>query len=75
MAFRRKAEVCERGAFTSVVRRVRPSVPRVTSAASRVPIRGVLLTELMAPPVDPRPNSTEDGPVSTSTVSVSNGSR
>ena len=34
---------------------------------------GVLLTWLIAPPVEPRPNSNDDGPCSTSTSSRSNG--
>ena len=75
MALTRSAAEADSGALRSAVIRARSSVPTLKAAAWNGCSVGALLTSLTTPPVDPRPNSTDDGPVSTSTASRSNGSR
>ena len=75
MRLTRAALVAEIGWFRSAVARYRsllPSSPLTTSSGVR---NGALLTWLIAPPVEPRPNSTADGPLRTSTESRSKLSR
>ena len=55
------------GRSISVVKRYVPSVPTVQSWPSVIGVScGCLLTWLITPPVEPRPNRTEAGPFSTS---------
>ena len=66
---------CPNGTFTSAVVRTRPLV--VTEALSSVAFfrPGFFVTWLMTPPVEPRPNSSEDGPNRTSICSRAKTSR
>ena len=75
IAAMRKAEVSEVGVLTSAVARTRPFVvtePVISVAALSL---GFLVTWLMTPPVEPRPNNMDDGPINTSTESRANRSR
>ena len=75
MAATRKADVSDVGVLTSTVVRTRPLVvtePVISVAAFS---DGFFVTWLMTPPVEPRPNSIDDGPISTSTESSANKSR
>ena len=64
--------IAEDGSITqlkSPVARTRSAEPPDRLNAARGVSRGRLLTELMTPAVEPRPNSIEDGPSSTATAS------
>ena len=63
MAFSRKAAQSLIGALISAVPRTSLLVPTVTEPASIGRRTGVLLTWLITPPVEPRPNRVEAGPL------------
>ena len=71
----RTAVVGSTARSTSTVVRAMPVV--MTDASTSVPACscGNLLTWLITPPVEPRPNSIDDGPISTSTLSSAKVSR
>jgi hypothetical protein len=75
MAATRNADVSSTARPTSAVVRTMPFV--VTDASTSVTglSWATLLTWLTTPPVDPRPNSIDDGPISTSTASSAKVSR
>ncbi len=75
IAATRNAEVSSIGRLTSVVTRNDGCVPAITVAVANGVRVGTLLTWLITPPVDPRPNSIDDGPCSTSTASSEKTSR
>ncbi len=63
------------GTFTSAVVRTSPFVVPITCSSVALLSDGFFMTWLMTPPVDPRPNSIDDGPMRTSTASSANRSR
>lgn len=67
--FSRRAATPPNGWFRSAVTRPWGPLPAVPLTSWTGVSFGVLLTWLMMPPVDPRPNRTEEGPFSTSTDS------
>ena len=75
MPLTRAALFSPNGVLTSAVVRMRPLVVTwpLSSVACFSP--GFLVTWLMTPPVEPRPNSIEDGPIRTSIASSANVSR
>ncbi len=66
---------CANGTLTSAVPRAKPLVVACRLSSVAFLRNGFLATWLMMPPVEPRPNSIEDGPIRTSICSSAKTSR
>ena len=71
----RAADVSDRGWLWSAVVRTSPFVVAAICSSVACFSDGFFSTWLMTPPVEPRPNSMDDGPISTSTESRAKVSR
>jgi hypothetical protein len=71
----RKASFGPAGRLTSEVMRTSPLDVTEADASTYFCSEGFFRTWLITPPVEPRPNSIDDGPISTSICSSANVSR
>jgi hypothetical protein len=75
MALTRAALSSSKGVLTSAVKRVRPLLVTDDCSSIALVFCGFFSTWLITPPVEPRPNSIEDGPIRISICSSAKTSR